>query len=105
MRKSCLIQITSRMGSIADNTSGRSYAYRLSKTALNMATKNLSHDLGGRGFVTFCIHPGWVQTDMGSAHAPLSVEEATRDVLDNALTTDRTRSGSFLGPGGTILPW
>jgi NAD(P)-dependent dehydrogenase (short-subunit alcohol dehydrogenase family) len=100
-----LIQITSLMGSITDNTTGGSYAYRLSKTALNMATRNLAHDLAGEGFVALAIHPGWVRTDMGGRAAPLEIAEAAREVLRLARETPPEHNGSFVGPGGTILPY
>src|SRR5699024_7880674 len=54
-----IVSITSKMGSIADNTSGGSYLYRSSKTALNMVMKNLSTDLAPRGLITTVLHPGW----------------------------------------------
>ena len=60
-----IVNITSKMGSIDDNTSGGYYLYRSSKTALNMAVKSLSLDLASRGITTIVMHPGWVQTDMG----------------------------------------
>lgn len=46
------------MGSIADNSSGKAYAYRASKTALNQVTKSLSVDLEGQGITTVLLHPG-----------------------------------------------
>src|SRR5690606_31792174 len=57
-----VVHISSRMGSIADNTSGGSYGYRASKAALNMLNRSLAHELGGEGFVCVVVHPGWVQT-------------------------------------------
>lgn len=104
-REKRIVQITSLMGSIAENGSGGSYAYRISKAALNMANRTLAHDLAGEGFFTLVIHPGWVRTRMGGERAPLGIEEATEQVLKNALETDRSESGGFKGPGGKTLPW
>ncbi|MCP3981704.1 MAG: SDR family oxidoreductase [bacterium] len=100
-----LIQITSLMGSIADNTSGGSYAYRMSKTALNMAVRNLAHELGPAGFICLTVHPGWVQTRMGGSHAPLDMTEATREILRIGFETTAADNGSFKGPGGKTLPF
>lgn len=100
-----LIQVTSRMGSIADNASGGSYAYRLSKAALNMAVRNVAHELGPQGFVALAIHPGWVRTAMGGRSAPLSIESATAEVLRIALETGPEDNGGFKGPGGRELPY
>lgn len=100
-----LVQTTSLMGSIGDNSSGGSWAYRMSKAALNMAVRNLAHELGPEGFVAIAVHPGWVKTRMGGAAAPLELEPATREVLRIALAADPDDNGAFLGPGGTRLPW
>ncbi len=100
-----LIQITSRMGSIGDNDSGGSYAYRISKAALNMAVRNLAHELGPRGFLVLAIHPGWVRTRMGGSAAPLDLRPAAREVLRLALDATPEDNGGFRGPGGEVLPY
>jgi len=100
-----LVQITSRMGSIGDNSGGGAWAYRMSKAALNMATRNLALELGGEGFVCLAVHPGWVRTRMGGDEAPLGTREAVADLLDHALGAGREANGSFFGPGGADLPW
>jgi len=98
-------QITSRMGSIADNTSGGAYAYRASKAALNMLTKSLALDLAGEGFVCVVLHPGWVRTRMGGDGAPTTVEESARDLLATLQSLAPEDNGRFLGPGREEIPW
>ncbi|MFM2128723.1 MAG: hypothetical protein RL477_269 [Pseudomonadota bacterium] len=97
--------ITSRMGSIADNTSGGTYAYRASKAALNAAGRSLALDLAGRGIVVLLLHPGWVRTDMGGAggqiDAPRSVA-GLRRVIAGAGAAD---SGRFFAYDGREIPW
>lgn len=66
---------SSQMGSIGDNSSGGYYAYRVSKAALNMVAKSMSNDLRSRGVITVALHPGWVQTRMGGAGAPVTVAQ------------------------------
>lgn len=100
-----LIQITSLMGSIEDNSSGGSYAYRMSKAALNMAVRNLAHELGPEGFICLAVHPGWVKTRMGGAAAPLDVQAASAELLDVALGASAGDNGKVKGPGGQTLPW
>ena len=100
-----LMQITSLMGSIDDNSSGGSYAYRMSKAALNMLTRNLAHALGPEGFVTLSIHPGWVETRMGGPGAPMELRAATEEILRTALSAGPEDSGGFKGPGGADLPY
>lgn len=97
--------VSSMMGSVADNTSGGSYAYRAAKAALNMVIKGLSVDLAGRGILTVALSPGWVRTDMGGPTAPLSPPEAVagmRRVLDGLKPAD---SGALIHYDGRILPW
>src|SRR3989442_1342410 len=65
-----VVSITSRMGSIDDNSSGGYYGYRASKSALNMMNKSLSLELKPEGFTCIVMHPGWVATDMGGSSAP-----------------------------------
>ena len=100
-----LAQITSKMGSIDDNTSGGSYAYRISKAALNMAVKNLAHEFGPERFIALTIHPGWVQTRMGTDAAPLGLEAGAADMLKTILEATESDNGAFIGPGQERIPW
>ena len=67
-----VITITSGMGSLTDNTSGGSIAYRSSKAAVNMVMRCAAIDLAPRGIICVLVNPGWVRTDMGGPKAPLS---------------------------------
>ena len=103
--KKILASITSQMGSIADNTSGGSYFYRSSKSALNSAMKSAALDLANLGITTLLLHPGWVHTDMGGPNALISVEqsvEGMRLVLEGA---GPEKNGAFLNYRGEALPW
>ncbi len=100
-----LAQITSKMGSIDDNTSGGSYAYRISKAALNMAVKNLAHEFGSERFIAMTIHPGWVQTRMGSSAAPLEIGAGVADILKTIDQATERDNGAFIGPGQERIPW
>ena len=97
------LQITSQMGSIADNTSGGSHSYRASKAALNMIFKGLS--IEEKWLIVYLIHPGWVQTRMGGTNAPVKVEESASgiwNILESAKLSD---SGIFKNYLGEKLPW
>lgn len=100
-----LAHMTSRMGSIADNTSGGSYAYRASKSALNMLHRSMSIDLAGEGFTSVVLHPGWVQTDMGGGAAPLTVEQSVEGLLVVLDGLTRDDNGAFIAFDGERLPW
>ncbi len=88
--------ITSGMGSIGENTSGGWYAYRMSKAALNMASKNLALEFGREGILSAVINPGWVKTDMGGAGAPTEVTESAAGILRTIDAMTAPRSGAFL---------
>ena len=96
--------ITSRMGSIADNSSGGRYAYRMSKAALNAATKSLAIDLENKGISMALIHPGHVATDMGG-NKGIPVTESVNNILARIAETNLTNSGTFYHASGEILPW
>jgi NAD(P)-dependent dehydrogenase (short-subunit alcohol dehydrogenase family) len=91
-----IVNVTSKMGSITDNTSGGRYAYRSSKAALNMATKSLALDLGARA-TAIVIHPGWV--------APLQPPESVKGMRDVIAGLRPEDSGRFFNYDGQPLPW
>ncbi len=97
--------ITSKMGSIDDNTSGGCYAYRTSKAAVNMIAKNLSHDLAQRGISALVLHPGWVKTDMGGEHAPLGKEASIAGMRQVIADMEPARSGKFFAYDGAEVSW
>jgi NAD(P)-dependent dehydrogenase (short-subunit alcohol dehydrogenase family) len=97
--------ITSKMGSMADNTSGGSYVYRSSKAALNAAMKSAANDLEGRGISVVVIHPGWVRTDMGGPSALLSVEQSAKSIRELLGRVSIEDTGKFFNYDGTVIPW
>ena len=101
----CIANLSSKVGSIAENTSGNSYIYRSSKTALNMVCKSMAIDLANKGITVLALHPGWVKTDMGGPNALISVAESVeglRRVIDGA---GPEQSGHFYEFSGKELPW
>uniref|UniRef100_T1JIA7 Short-chain dehydrogenase n=1 Tax=Strigamia maritima TaxID=126957 RepID=T1JIA7_STRMM len=103
--RSAIINISTQMGSISDNGIGSFYSYRSSKAALNMITKSLSIDLQPAGVLVACIHPGWVQTDMGSSRAPMSVQDSARQILDVLMAMGPDKNGAFVNYANKIIPW
>lgn len=100
-----IVQISSAMGSITDNTSGGAYGYRMAKAALNMANKSMSVDLAGRGFVCVVMNPGWVQTDMGGPSAPTPVAESVRNMLRRIDALTPAENGRFLNHKAGEFPY
>lgn len=100
-----IVNITSNLGSIAENTDGGFYGYRESKAALNMFTKSLAAELGPEGFICIVLHPGWVKTDLGGPNAPLEVEESVsgmRSVIEDLSPAD---NGTFRTHDGDQMAW
>ncbi len=100
-----IINITSRMGSIGDNTSGSAYSYRASKAALNMVTRSMALDLKPEGFVCLVLHPGWVQTDMGGGSAPTTTPESISGMLGVIDGAGSEANGEFFDFTGDRVPW
>lgn len=100
-----LVHITSLMGSIDDNRSGGYWGYRLSKAALNMASRNLAHALKEAGIISVVLHPGWVRTEMGGPRAPLSPQEAVSALIRTIDSLSPRQSGGFFDREGKPCPW
>jgi NAD(P)-dependent dehydrogenase (short-subunit alcohol dehydrogenase family) len=100
-----VVNLTSRMGSLDDNTSGGYYGYRMSKAALNMATRSLAVDLKSRDIIVIAMHPGMVQTDMTRGFGMMTPAESVASInqIIDGLTMEQ--SGLFLHYQGTTLPW
>jgi NAD(P)-dependent dehydrogenase (short-subunit alcohol dehydrogenase family) len=98
--------MTSRMGSIADNTSGGSYGYRMSKAALNMAGQSLAVDLKPKGIAVAILHPGLVATRMINFNPNgISPQQSVEGLLERIDALTLETSGSFWHANGEELPW
>ncbi len=97
--------ITSRMGSIADNTSGGMYGYRMSKAAVNAAGRSLAHDLRRRGIAVQLLHPGFVQTEMTGGNGNVTPDMSAKDLIQRIDELDLDTTGTFRHANGDMLPW
>tara|TARA_Y100001934_G_scaffold143851_1_gene172797 strand:- start:1316 stop:2011 length:696 start_codon:yes stop_codon:yes gene_type:complete len=97
--------ISSKMGSMADNTSGGAYSYRSSKAALNAVTVCLAQDLAGDGTRVVALHPGWVRTDMGGANAPVDASQSASGLRKVMTGIDENQNGGFFDYTGAAIPW
>jgi NAD(P)-dependent dehydrogenase (short-subunit alcohol dehydrogenase family) len=100
-----VVTITSKMGSIDDNGSGGSYAYRSSKAAVNMVVKSLSIDLADRGITCIVVHPGWVRTDMGGPSGLISPEQSIAGIRKLIAGLEPADAGKFFNYDGQPIPW
>ena len=96
---------SSLMGSIGDNASGGYYEYRIAKNALNMIARSVSVDLKSRGVIAVALHPGWTQTRMGGANAPVPLAVSVTGQQRLLDTMTQADSGRFFNYDGKELPW
>ncbi len=104
-KQKTIVTITSKMGSIADNSGGGSYLYRSSKAAVNMVVKSLAIDLKAFGITTVVFHPGWVKTDMGGPNAMISPEQSVSGMRKVISELEPADSGKFFAYDGQVIPW
>lgn len=100
-----IANITSRMGSIEDNTSGGYYGYRASKAAVNAIGKSLANDLKEHGVAVAQIHPGFVQTRMVGFNGEITPEQAAEGIAARIDELTLETTGSFWHSNGQQLPW
>lgn len=100
-----IANITSRMGSIADNDSGGRYGYRASKAALNAFGKSLAVDLQPKGIAVAQLHPGYVKTRMVNFGGLITPEDSARGLAERIANLTLENTGSFWHSNGEALPW
>ena len=100
-----IANITSRMGSIADNDSGGRYGYRASKAAFNALGRSLAIDVKERGIAVAQLHPGFVKTRMVNFGGLISPEESVAGLAERIAALNLENSGSFWHSNGDELPW
>lgn len=100
-----IVTLSSKMGSIDDNTSGESYIYRASKSAVNMVMKSLSIDLKPYGISVVTLHPGWVQTDMGGANGLINTQTSVAGLRQVIADLSLQSTGQFMTFDGKSIKW
>ena len=100
-----IASLTSKMGSIDDNSGGGEYLYRSSKTALNMVMKSLSIDLKPHDMSLITLHPGWVRTDMGGPNGLIDVDESVTGMKRQIDKLSIKTTGQFIAYDGKKIPW
>ena len=100
-----VVTISSGMGSLAENISGGSIAYRSSKAAVNMVMRTIAIDLAPRGITCVVVSPGWVRTDMGGSDAKLAPAESVAALKSLLKSLGPAQSGRFFRHDGSECPW
>jgi NAD(P)-dependent dehydrogenase (short-subunit alcohol dehydrogenase family) len=97
--------LTSRMGSITDNTSGAQYGYRLSKAGANAVTKSLSEDFRDQNITVLALHPGYVRTQMTKGNGLIDTAESAEGLYQLITQKEIKQTGTFWHTNGEELPW
>ena len=97
--------VSSRVGSIDDNTSSNNYAYRVSKTAVNMVGKCLSIDLAPKGIALALLHPGYVKTGMTNFNGLITPVESAAGLIERMEELSMATTGCFVHTSGERLTW
>ena len=97
--------LSSKMGSLDDNTSGGSYIYRTSKAAVNMVMKSLAIDLKGYNIAVVTLHPGWVKTDMGGPNGLIDTQTSVTGLRKVIAELSLSSSGKFIAYNGSEIAW
>lgn len=100
-----IVVLSSKMGSMSDNTSGGSYLYRTSKAAANMVMKSLSLDLKSQGIACGILHPGWVQTDMGGPNGLINTQQSVSGLRQVIAELSLNNCGRFIAYDGKEIAW
>ncbi len=100
-----IVAISSKMGSMTDNTSGGAYIYRSSKAALNATMRSFAIDTRGSGVTVGLLHPGWVRTDMGGPSALIDASESVTGMRQVIADLTPEKSGHFFDYEGKEVPW
>ena len=97
--------MSSRVGSVADNTSSNNYAYRVSKSAVNMVGKCLSIDLAEEGVAVALLHPGYVRTEMTRHNGLIDAKESAQGLIQRMNELSMETTGIFVHTSGEVLTW
>jgi NAD(P)-dependent dehydrogenase (short-subunit alcohol dehydrogenase family) len=97
--------VTSRMGSVSDNTSGGQYGYRASKAAANMIGMSLAQDLKSKDIAVALLHPGYVRTGMTGGNGLMDADESAAGLIKVLEKLNIENTGGFWHTDGSVLPW
>ena len=98
-----LVNMSSDMGSIGNNSIGHAHAYRSTKAALNMLTRGMA--IEWKEVTVIAMAPGWCRTDLGGPEAPVDPVESVRMQQELFERLESSRSGEFINRFGETVNW
>jgi len=102
---SVVANLSSKMGSSGDNSSGGTYAYRAAKAGLVIISKSMAVDLAPAGVHVLSLHPGWVRTDMTHHTGLIDVTESVSGMADVIRRARDYEAGTFVAFDGKVVPY
>jgi len=103
--KGVIANLSSKMGSSADNGSGGCYAYRAAKAALVIVSKSMAIDLAPVGVRVITLHPGWVRTDMTDHGGLIDVAESVAGMAKVLARIGDYEPGALVAFDGKVIPY
>ncbi len=103
--KGVIANISSKMGSSDDNSSGSCYAYRAAKAALIITSKSLAIDLAPKGVDVITLHPGWVKTDMTNHNGEITTQVSVDGMSEVIQRIKQYPAGAFVAYDGEVIPY
>lgn len=103
--RAVIANVSSKMGSSADNGSGGTYAYRAAKAGLVIVSKSMAVDLAPSGVHVITLHPGWVQTDMTHQTGLIDVQTSVDGMVQVIKDADNYEGGQFIAFDGKVVPY
>ncbi len=100
-----IANVSSKMGSSSDNTSGGTYAYRAAKAALIIVSKSMAVDLQADGIHVITLHPGWVRTDMTNGTGLVDVDESVAGMTGVIESINEFEPGDLVAFDGNRIPF
>lgn len=100
-----IANISSKMGSSEENTSGGCYAYRASKSCLLNVSKSMAIDLAPYSVRVIALHPGWVKTEMTEFDGLIDIETSVSGMANIIENIDGYSPGAFVAFDGRLIPY
>jgi len=104
-RRSIIANVSSKMGSSSENSSGGTYAYRAAKAALVIVSKSIAVDLAAQDIHVISLHPGWVKTDMTHHTGLIDVATSVSGMSDVIARAREYDPGTFVAFDGQLVPY
>lgn len=98
-----LVNLSSDLGSSAQNTQGNVYSYRASKASVNIISKGMANEWDD--VICIAMAPGWCRTDLGGLGAEIPPEDSVAAQLDTFDKLSAEDSGRFINRYGETAPY